>query len=218
MKMYRTFDECYAHSSDNMASIIKEVMDCFNDGDYADPEGYASEEGEEIYALLLSWLSGKWTREFKSKFEKESNWIWVKHILEPYSNFDMVLAEDKNVVNSVLHILHINIPDIRESAIEFLSVNFDISDRKTAHPSYEGIVLTGVDAVPEEWKKVIRETVSDLDVSLDIRMMWFYSHLYNENYDYSIAEDINVEVGGLNKSEINLAVDRINSLHFIYKK
>ena len=207
--MYNTLDELYLHTAnDDLADIISEIV--IEDG-----------ETETIYALVTAYFLGWFNNPLKGNPE-----LWWNE--QRMFNFlrSAGAREEWDTLNNLLHILHSQSgQDLRSEIFSDLIMDeiarsFGIElPEDEANPTYEGIVLSGKDAVPDEWQAAIREAVADLEVGVRIHMSWVFSHFdYGYDYDYSIPEAICVELFGADNDVVSEAKRRIDSLHFVWKE
>ena len=212
--MYSTLNELFLNTeNDDLAKIIDQI-------DLSDER-----EIEDVYAVITAYFLGWFEKPLKKKIYSLS---WSAGQLFFFLRSEHDKKESWDVLNNVLHILHCegkaNGYDLR-AEVFYSSVMFDLIDAfdvelpsDEANPSYEGIVLTGKDVVPAEWIAAIRESVADLEVSVEAHMSWVFSHdMCGWNYGYKTPEVICAEICGTDEAVVAEAKRRIDALHFVWE-
>lgn len=207
MQFYKTLEECYEHSSDELCELIKCIKDILE----YDEDEYI----EECYAILYLALIDR-----RLNYESSDDyWCWENEYIN--TKFHLPLStEDKLIINNVMHVLHTQYTNLRDNIKVYLAEHKQYFNEIIAYPSYKGCVLTGKSTVPDEWQDEIRRVCADLDVAITyIGTTWYYSHLdCGDDFIYDIPENIEVYIYGDNIKELELAKDRIEKLEFIYSK
>lgn len=174
--MYKTFEELYAHASDEAAYYIKTV---------SDPEQY-QDEMQKNYALGMAFLN-------KKDASSCEDWAYFG-----FPEMSRKWEEHFDEINNALHLMHTTAEgDLRTEALEYYTLYVDGDLTETFVISADRLRLTGKSAVSDEVKDVILAefcSVKD-DLNVDIRPTWLYSHLdCGEDYAYDRPEMIQVEV------------------------
>ena len=138
-----------------------------------------------------------------------------------------VISSNANVsklydyMNSLMHIMHTGCPEVREEGVEFrdnllecvFGSEFIENLRGEVYfTGYKG--LTGKSSVDETVKAAIEGYLDPIkdDLVLRIEPTWVNSHLYNGlDYDYSIPEDIKVDILATCKESRDMAMQILKS-------
>lgn len=174
----------------------------------------ASEEDEiiDIYTALAGFLFYG-----ENYLYKRENSEYMLNLFEELTiGYLKEMKEDVIMVNKLIHELHKAIPDCRECAIETLGDLFKMNDLYV----FESInVYHG--QVPSELKVLIDESLSSIkdDVYYLVSSTWYNNHAScGMDYTYYKAEKVQVELTGLNKDSVNLAIERLKLIDSTLKK
>ena len=205
--LYSSFDELYLNTADNyLASFIKDNQ---REMEEMVKEANETDDANTFYAFCMELLVDY---DFDD-FPCGCVYYICENLYHAYikANPD----EGKQFINNIMHIMHNMYPLLREEATEIFADNLGICE--VAHPEYSGIVLTGKDSVPEEWKREIKATCANYGAYCHATMSWLNSHIYNgSGYNYSVPEYIDVYIYADNKGTARRAAEAVNNLCLVW--
>ena len=223
--MYTTVEDCFLHcENDDLAKVLQIVKESEEyNGKVGKEEDIREECGYSLfYAVGVAVLHGTLseTKDYAyADTMDEPAWAWEAYRPDPT---DLSL-EDKNCLNSCLHILHSKYGWLRGDAVEeygqLMSCihGFHSSFSETVYVGYDTdrLCFTGKDAVPDSWKEKINHAIAHLGDDVVVRpyFSWMNSHLSNgDDYTYNIPEGLCVDVLSFSREALAAAVESINKL------
>ena len=206
LELYSSFDKLYLHIKNN--ALAKFVGEWQREMKEMAERGDEDDSAAIFYAFCMELLTDSNTeREIPSEA-----YSICRDLLHAYRKCP---TEGKQFINNIMHIMHNMYPSLREEATEIFADNLGICE--VAHPAYSGIILTGKDSVPEEWKREIKATCANYGAYCHATMSWLNSHVYNgSGYNYSVPEYIDVFIYADNKGTARRAAEAVNNLCFVW--